>query len=125
MSETVRPPLWLVIVKIAGVLAVMVLVSIPVVRRSSRLDEERRIRRTLMQIVMAKQDLIPKMGLEPGTALTMKELIDGSIHLEEAPFTPKGGKYIVGSVGELPRFERERDGLDIRLKRPEPAGDAS
>ncbi len=125
MSETVRPTLWRAIMMVVGVLVLMVLVSIPVVRRSSRLEEELRIRRTLMDIVMAKQDMIPKMGLEPGAALTMEELIDGSSLLDEAPFTPRGGKYIVGSVGELPRFERERDGLVIRLKRPEPAGDAS
>lgn len=106
---------------IALVIVLLVLISIPVVRRSRQEDQSRICVQNLNEIVAAKERYALDHELKKSALIGMPELIKDGKVIKSEPTCPTGGKYSVNALEVFPTCSRGGDHvLKVPPKKPQP-----
>ena len=100
-----RAAAWPRLLVIVTVVAVMVMVSIPLVRQTRRDQWRRQAIGELMLIQEAKIAYALEYNLQPSDRVSVEDLIRHGKYLKQEPVMPHRAPYQVGTIAEQPSCE--------------------
>jgi competence protein ComGC len=105
----------------ALVIVLLVLISIPVVRRARQANQSRICVENLNQIVAAKERYALDHELKRSASISMQDLIKDGKMIKREPICPTGGKYSVNGLEVFPTCSRGGDHVLVAPeKKPQP-----